>query len=245
MFLQIIRAKPGQGGGGHVGLDSDGHGNGPAPDVTQGLVEGEAVLEVEAEAAVLYRLVNTKQTSGPELGEDLLGRILSRGLPLINERVDVVVNDGLGRLLHGQLVLLVVSDGRHPRQLWRGSAGGEISGDAPWQTLPGEESVERERRPHGHVQSSGDKMKTVQSTLTEYFYFVTSHSTLSADNKLFSLPFTASCQSALRFTQPLTQTSSRIILRCSSVRHTHILPQSAIAEILTGYEYCVWSLGKL
>merc|ERR1719210_1584332 len=58
VLLQLMRSKPGQSRGGHVGLNSNGHGDTTTVDASKGLVQSNVVLKVESHASILNRLVH-------------------------------------------------------------------------------------------------------------------------------------------------------------------------------------------
>ena len=116
--LQFVAAEARQRRRGHVGLHADGHRHAAAFDVAQRLGHGHRVGIVEPGAAVLLGLGQAQQAQLAQPLEHLVRGEDLRGLPFVDVRIDLLVDEALERLLDLEVfvgvVALFVSCIRHP-----------------------------------------------------------------------------------------------------------------------------------
>jgi hypothetical protein len=94
LLAQVVAAVAGEGGCRHVGLHADRHRHRAAIDVAQLLGHHHGVGVVEAHAAVFRGLVDAEQAGVAQLLEDFVRREDAVLLPLVDVRIDVLVDDG-------------------------------------------------------------------------------------------------------------------------------------------------------
>lgn len=105
LLAQLIAAKARQRRRAHIGLHAYGHGHAAAADMTQGLGHHQAVGIVEARAAKGFGFGQTQQPQIAQTLEYLVRREYFRLLPLIDMRVDLLVDIALQGLAHFQMLM--------------------------------------------------------------------------------------------------------------------------------------------
>ena len=99
LAAQRLAAEAGERGRAHVGLHADRHRHAAAGDVAERLGHRHRVRVVEAHAAVLLGLGQAEQAELAEALEDLVRRELLGRLPLVDVRIDLLVDEALERAL--------------------------------------------------------------------------------------------------------------------------------------------------
>ena len=108
LLAQFVRAKPRQRRCCHFGLHADGHRYPAATDPAQRFAVNRGVGIIESEAAVGFGFVDAEEPEVAHLAEQFMSRKPTFSFPVINVRIDFVVDEFLQRaaqfnVLFGQL----------------------------------------------------------------------------------------------------------------------------------------------
>lgn len=93
-FAQCVAAEAGEGGGTHVGLYADGHGDAAAADAAEFFGGDDGVAVVQAHAAELLGFGDAQQTEVAGLAQDIVDGEAAGFFPFVDVGVDLTVDEG-------------------------------------------------------------------------------------------------------------------------------------------------------